>query len=335
MMRKEAALIAGLFMLASLATGQRTYRVDAQALTKSGDISSGGAFTCDLTLPGSILGDTSQEPIGAALERDRMLMARRPGMLRKHIPLSIDPATGNLLAGGRYLFDTAAHARQYKQFVEGFTLDGVKFLERPIFLDHDCHAWTTIGARDFADIHTTQVVFRTERWSVPMKNQREILGDRWVSIRRAAGQRGLTSVWLLYNDHERLASLIYFAGRSGPKDSNVPDVVALGTLQGAPALGDLLSDLPYDKVLDRTQFSWTIWFPFLAGDRGEPSLWPHSPPLAEAFSGDGVCEVSRGETHDNSPDDCGPTCGDGICQLGEGTQSCPGDCGLPRREGPK
>lgn len=331
-MRTGALLAAGLVLLVALAIERGSHRVDAQALVQGGDISTGGAFTCDLTLPGSILGDTTQEPIGAALERDRMLMARRPGMLRKHIPLSIDPATGNLQAGGRYLFDTAENARHYKQFVENFELDGVLFLERPIFLDHDCHAWATIGARDFADIHTAQVVMRTERWAVPKKNQRERLTDRWPAIRRAARERGLTSVWLLYNDHERLASLVYFAGRSAPKDPNAPDGAALGALQSAPPLGDLLNDLPYDRVLDRTQFSWTIWFPFLSGDRGEPSLWPHSPPLPEPFPDDGVCEVSRGETHQNSPSDCGPTCGDGICQLGEDIHACPGDCGLKSQE---
>jgi hypothetical protein len=263
-----------------------------------------------------------------------MLMARRAGMLRKHIPLSIDPATGHLQAGGRYLFDTVQHARDYKTFVvEDFTLDGVQFLDRPIFIDHDCHAWTTIGARDVADIHTAQVVMRTERWDVPKKSQREFLRDKWPAIRRAAWERGLTSVWLLYNEHERLASLVYFAGRIGPQDPSAPDGAAFGALQSAPPLGDLLNDFPYTKVLDRTQFSWTIWFPFLLGDRGEPSLWPHSPPLPEPFSGDGVCAVSRGENHGNSPSDCGPTCGDGICQLDEGTGSCPGDCGLPKQDG--
>lgn len=130
--------------------------------------------------------------------------------------------------------------------------EGVFFLERPIFIDHDCHAWTTIGARDFADVHTTQVVFRTERWQVPAKNQREILRDRWPAIRREARARGLTGVWLLYNDHERLASLVYFAGRSAPKDPNAPDGGALGALQGAPPLGGVLSGLPYTKVFDRT-----------------------------------------------------------------------------------
>lgn len=309
---------------------QRSNPVAAQALTWTGDISAGGAFTCDLTLPGSVVVD-APEPIAAGLERDRMLMARQPGMLRKHVPLRFDQVTGNLLSGGRYLFDTEEHAKKYKTFVETFTLDGVKFLERPYFLDHDCHSWSVIRARDFVDIHTSQVVLRTERWHVPASNQSKALEDRWPAIRAGALARGLTSVWLLYNKHERLAALVYFSNRLVPKNPATPDFVTLTALETAPPLGDLLSDLSYTKVFDRTQWSWTIWFPFLAGDHGEPSLWPHSPPLPEPFSGDGVCEVSRGESHENSPGDCGPTCGDTICQLGESTNSCPGDCGVRKR----
>jgi hypothetical protein len=108
----------------------------------------------------------------------------------------------------------------------------------------------------------------------------------------------------------------------GPQDPTTPDFVSLTALQTAPPLGTLLDDLNYVKVFDRTQWSWTIWFPTLAGDRGEPSRWPNSPPLPEPHSGDGVCEVSRGETHENSPTDCGPTCGDTVCQSGESSQSC-------------
>jgi hypothetical protein len=38
-------------------------------------------------------------------------------MLHKHIPFSFDPLTGQALSGGRYLFDTALHASQYKEWV--------------------------------------------------------------------------------------------------------------------------------------------------------------------------------------------------------------------------
>jgi hypothetical protein len=103
-MQTRHLLTASLLTLAAGTFGPAAAGAAAQALTAGGDISAQGAFSCDLTLPGSVLGDPSLEPVGATLERDRMLMARRPGLLRKHIPLRIDPATGNLQSGGRYLF---------------------------------------------------------------------------------------------------------------------------------------------------------------------------------------------------------------------------------------
>jgi hypothetical protein len=58
------------------------------------------------------------------LERDRMYMADRPGMLRKDVPLSFIPASPNLFGGGRYLFDPFDHAQDYTDFVEEqFVLD--------------------------------------------------------------------------------------------------------------------------------------------------------------------------------------------------------------------
>jgi hypothetical protein len=308
------------------AVAARPAGVARQALTDGGDLAVEGAFTCDFTLPAG-LAESSPEPIGGVLERDRMIMSREPGMLRKHVPLGIDFTTGNLFSGGRYLFDTEERAKDYKTFVsEEFAIEGVQFLDRPEFLETDCHSWSVVAARDFADIHTSQVVLRTERWSVPANNQRRLLKGRWPAIRAAAAARGLTSVWLLYNKQEQLVSLVYFANRVAPHDPSAPDFASLFTLQGSPALGDLLGDLGYTKHFDRTHWSWTIWFPFLRGDRGEPSLWPNSPPFPEPFVGDGVCEPSRGETSATAGADCGPMCGDGICQTGESVMACPSDC---------
>jgi hypothetical protein len=291
------------------------------------DIQAGGAFTCDLTVAGSELIDPL---FPAIIERDRMFMAEQPGMLHKHIPLRIDATSGNLLAGGRYLFDTARNAEGYKHYVENFTLDGVRFFDRPYFLDHDCHAWSTIGAHDFADIHTSQVIVRTERWQVPEENQRPLLKDRWPAIRAEAASRGLTSAWLLYNKQEQLVALVYFADRVVPPNPVVPDFVSLEALELAQPLGHVFDDQGWNKYFDRTQWALNIWFPFVPGDHGEPSLWPHSPPLPEPSCGDTVCEVSRGENHGICPGDCPPNCGDTVCQSGEGenTRNCPGDCRL-------
>src|SRR3981189_49653 len=73
------------------------------------DISAGGAFSCDF----QVRGDTPLNSIPPMLERDRMYMADRPGMLRKDVPLSFipDPPSPNLFGGGRYLFDSFQHAQ--------------------------------------------------------------------------------------------------------------------------------------------------------------------------------------------------------------------------------
>jgi hypothetical protein len=289
------------------------------------DIQAGGAFTCDLTVAGSELIDPL---FPAIIERDRMFMAEQPGMLHKHIPLRIDPATGNLLAGGRYLFDTARNAESYKRYVENFTLDGVRFFDRPYFLDHDCHAWSVIGAHDFADIHTSQVIVRTERWQVPAENQRVLLKDRWPAIRSEAASRGMTSAWLLYNKQEQLVALVYFSDRVVPRNPFVPDFISLEALEFATPLGHRFDDQGWTKSFDRTHWVLNIWFPFVLGDKGEPSLWPNSPPLPEPSCGDGVCVVSRGESHATCPGDCPPRCGDAVCQTGEDSHNCPGDCRL-------
>jgi len=285
-----------------------------------------GCFTCDFALPG----DLPLNLVPAIIERDRMYMAERPGMRTKHLPLRIDFNTGNLLSGGRYLFDTFEEAQEYKEWVTNdFILDGVKFLERPIFIGPECHAWRVVGARDFGPIET-QIIVRVERWSVPGGDPKDALKQKWDAVQAEAAQRGLTSVWLTYNEQEQLAQLVYFANRIAPPDPSNLDFASLAALENAAPLGHLFDDLGWSKTFDRTQWVLTVWFPFVAGDHGAPSLWPHSPPFPQPFSGDGVCEVSRDENQANSPADCGPKCGNGVCDPGESTQNCPGDCRLPQ-----
>jgi hypothetical protein len=247
-------------------------------------------------------------------------------MLHKHVPIRPDPTTGNFLSGGRYLFDTVENAEAYKSWVENdFVLDGTHFFDRPYFLNPDCHAWSVVGAHDFADIHTSQIVLRTERWRVPQENQRDVLKTRWSTILAEAGQRGLSSAWLLYNKREQLVSLVYFADRVAPKDPQALDGASLLALETAQPPGHVFDDRPWSKAMDRTEWVLTSWFPFTLGDHGEPSPWPNSPPLPQPYAGDGVCEVSRGENATNSRSDCPSKCGDGIQQPDENTKNCPGD----------
>src|SRR5215207_8832007 len=260
---------------------------------RPGNIQARGAFTCDFTIPGN-----SPLDVAPVIERDRMYMAARPGFQRKQIPLRFDNATGDLLSGGRYLFDTRQQAEAYKSWaVDEFALDGTLFFDRPYFLNRDCRAWRVIGAHNFGGLER-QVVLRTERWSVPDDGQMHTLKQRWPLIMAAASERGLTGAWLLYNKEEGLVQLVYFADRVAPPDPFVPDFASLGALESAPPLGNVFDGQPgWAKTFDRTQWVLTVWFPFVLGDHGQPSLWPNSPPLPEAYVGDGVCEVSRGENH--------------------------------------
>jgi hypothetical protein len=296
-----------------------------------GEAQPGGAFTCDFGLSSDpLLLPPGQ--IAPSIERDRMYMSARPGMLHKHIPISFDPRDPSgkaAFSGGRYLFDTAEHAREYRDWVfNTYVLDGVHFLKRSYFLNPDCHAWTVIGAHDFGDIHSSQIVLRTERWLVPKTSQpARVLEQRFDAVLAAAQARGLTSVWLLYDPEEALAALVYFGGRVGPSDPRAPDFASLGTLADAPRLGEIFDDQGWKLVFDRTQWALTIWFPFALGDRGEPSLWPNTPPLYLPYPNDGVCEVSRGESFINAPE-CLPTCGNGIADANETSLNCPGDVRL-------
>ncbi|HEV8359483.1 MAG TPA: hypothetical protein VGR28_03405 [Candidatus Thermoplasmatota archaeon] len=284
-----------------------------------GAIAAGGAFTCDFGLPA----DVPLETLPPVIERDRMYMAERPGMLHKHIPLIPDPASQQLLAGGRYLFTTQRQAEDYFRWVvHDFVLDGTHFFDRPYFLDPDCHAWGVVGAHEWGDIHHT-VALRTERFAAP-GNAAEALAAAWPVLRAAAHDRGLNAVWLLHEQREHLASLVYFADRALPGQDAIPGGASLAPLLALPPLGDSLVEQGFERVFDRTQIVVTIWFPFAAGDRGQASLWPNSPPLPQPYTDDGVCEVSQGEDSTNAAE-CLPTCGNAQADEGEDTWNCPGD----------
>jgi hypothetical protein len=154
-----------------------------------------GSFSCDFQLTNAI--PLSEVP--PVIERDRIFMAGQPGMIRKHLPILVD-ASGDVFSGGRYLFDTHEHAKEYAHFVEhGYVLDGVQFLQRPYFLDPACFAWRVVGARGFASIEH-QLVVRVERFQVPA-DPGDLEGVYHAAVAEAAS-RGLTAVWLV-EDHSR------------------------------------------------------------------------------------------------------------------------------------
>ncbi len=271
-----------------------------------------GAVSCDFGLPATMNPST----IGPIIERDRMYMSARPGFTRKYIPFFVDALGLNLSSGGRYLFATEAQARKYYRWVQDdFILDGVHFLERAYFIDPVCHVFSVIGAADIKDVHQHHDLVRTERWSG--HTTRAQLEAEWPGIVASAQARGLTGVRLFYSAGEDLVELMYTADRA---------VISIAGLELSAPLGGGLVSLGMSKSFDRTQFVLSIWFPFAAGDQGEPAAWVNSPPLPGPSCGDGVCEPSRGESHETCASDCTAQCGDAVCQSGENTQNCPSDC---------
>jgi len=281
-----------------------------------------GSFSCDFGLANTL----PLTEVPAVIERDRMFMARRPGIINKHLPIALDPSSGNFFSGGRYLFDTFDHAQDYAEFVEhGYVLDGVGFLQRPYFLDAQCYPWRVVGARAYASIEH-QLVVRTERFQA--QGSWGDLKQVYLAARREAEARGLTAVWLVANQDLGLAQLVYYIDRVDPPDPTTPDFASLGALAGAPALGDAVAPASWQRIFDRTLWVFTDWFPYEPGDSGRPALWPYSPPFPGPFCGDTVCDPSQGETPASCPADCAPACGDGVCDDGETSDTCPSDCPL-------
>jgi hypothetical protein len=206
-------------------------------------------------------------------------MAKRPGMRQKHLPFQIASKSGNFLSGGRYLFDTVENAENYKSWVENdFVLDGVKFFERPFFIDPLCHVWSVIGAYDLADIRAAHAVIRLERWQLP-SNPQDDLKHTWTLVYREAQRRGLASVWLLHNKREHLAGLVSIARRAESTDFRRPENASLLALESSSSLITKFDQPLWKKVFDRTSWVLTIWLPISEAGPKFPALWPNSPPL--------------------------------------------------------
>lgn len=238
-----------------------------------GPIHAEGAVTVDFGLPGNLPFDL----VVPVIERDRMHMAARPGFRQKHLPIRSDPSTGNFLSGGRYLFDTVEHAEQYKSWAENdFVLDGIKFFERPVFLNPAATVWRVVGAQNWSD-PASHFMIRSERWRLEPGHDYTI-EQAWPAICAAAEKRDLASAWLLHNPIERLAGIVSIARRSMPVNPD-PDDATLRAFEASPSLGTMFDEPKWTKEFDRTSWVLTIWFPVVEGKPDVPALWPNSPPM--------------------------------------------------------
>jgi hypothetical protein len=215
------------------------------------------------------------DQLPALIERDRVIMATRPGMRQKHLPFRHNAASGMVLSGGRYLFDTFEQAEAYKTWAEReFVVDGVPFFKRPVFLNPVVLAWQVVGAQDFQALHTAHSCIRFERWAVEDERITQRLPASWTALQAGAAQQGCASIWLLHNPEHRQVGLVTVTGQRlapGASISQPPEDpgVSLGTL--------LEEGGGLRKLFDRTSWVLTIWL--ARGEGKEAALWPNSPPL--------------------------------------------------------
>jgi len=249
----------------------------AHADYRPGPITCKGAVFDDFRLTDHLPPEESP----AVIERDRMLMSARPGFDRKLLPLRIEPDTGVIYSGGRYLLDTYQNALKFADWVTNeFELDGVDFMKRPDFADITARVWHIVGAHDFKDIQTSQRVLRTEIWSVGNVNAVDRLASEWPHLRNQAEKRGHSSLWLLRDDNKREICLLTVAGRQATCDEQVLDFASVNHLEHLSSQGQDWEDRGLAvKTFDRTHWVYTIWFPNTRDAHARPPLWPNSPPL--------------------------------------------------------
>jgi hypothetical protein len=217
------------------------------------------------------------------IEADRLVMAARPGMLRKLLPLRID--NSGVFCGGTYAFTTLAEAAAYGDWCANeFKLDGeTLFLDRPEFLEPRSQVWSVAGIEDFGHVNQ-QKVMRVERWhALKPPSLAEFTAAWWPKIRSAAVESGATSVWLLLGAdpiHTQIGLVTAFdadisSADQGASSAEIQRIESLASLgQGFEA------EYAATKVFDRTSWIYMIWHPVADGDDSPAAAeWPVSPPL--------------------------------------------------------
>lgn len=213
------------------------------------------------------------------IERDRLIMAARPGFNRKLLPLRIEPETNTAYSGGRYLFDTYENAMAFSDWCQHeFAIDGVLILERPDFAEVTAQVYRVIGAHDFKDLSTHQIVYRTELWRAHDHGFADRLETQWPTLRDRAAADGKSALWLLFNGSVGEIAMVTVSDRIGERRDDELDFESLRAVENTPSYGaEWEAEGVVEKTFDRSHWVLTIWLPNDAA--GRAPLWPNSPPL--------------------------------------------------------
>lgn len=223
-----------------------------------------------------VVSDDDESSIVASIENDRPDYSSQPGFVRKLLPIVFSPASEHTMSGGFYLFDTVANAHRHQQWTENVhRVDGRVFHERPFVSNLRGQAATVVGAHDFAPLRTSQAAQRVRIWDTRGQDAEQLAREYWPAV-MAAGDGGLSSVWLGANSAEQRIVLVTIAPRTaGGSDL---DLEVLRALRGRLAIPFPAGPLASVPLVDLCMWVFTIWrAPGAEGVR--PGLWPNSPPF--------------------------------------------------------
>ena len=219
-------------------------------------------------------GDPDPLELVRGIEQDRPNYIRRPGFVRKLLPLSVDPRTGKVGSGGFYLFKRVQDTDEYFRWTESeYRVDGLLFRERPFVANLNQFVGRIVGARDFRPIGLSHASLRFQLWSCRERDAGARATRVWPELSRMAEIAGFASVWLAADEVNQHIGAVTVASRT--PDTATDDYGAWGRLAGVAELDELRS---LTKVQDLTLWVFTIWLP-TKGTSETSWLWPNSPPL--------------------------------------------------------
>jgi hypothetical protein len=219
-------------------------------------------------------GEPDPSELVRSIERDRPHYTRRPGLVRKLLPISVDPRTGKVGSGGFYLFERLRDTDEYFRWTESeYRVDGLLFHERPFVANLHKFVGRIVGARDFRPIGLSHASLRFQLWSCRERDAEARATRVWPELSRAAETSGFASIWLAADEVNQHIGAVTVASRT--PDTVTDDYGAWGRLAGVAELDELRS---LSKVQDLTLWVFTIWLP-PAANAETAGLWPNSPPL--------------------------------------------------------
>jgi len=248
-----------------------------------GEIKAEAAFTADLIL------DERVTDIAVAVNQQNMSrreMDLRKGMYIKYVPYHPHPVTGQIMVGGRYLFDTWENAMAYEDWTTNVYEVGnppQTFWKAPMWKKVDVWAWRVVGACSFSHPET-HGLHRLQRWSYEGSNIEDELRQLYPTIRDAAQARGAAAVWLLYQPDDKLVSILTVM--KAPETLTTESVYdAIENLAAQPSLGSLLpSKLRPRSIFDRSSVNLAVWTPVSRAAGGAEQFTPLAPVLPAVSS---------------------------------------------------